>query len=332
MKFTLADISSRKKSIIAIILLILLLISIPVAVFLVQQRQELRKKAIEAGDGQLVCDAGPNPYDSNSIVITNKTTQTINNLVSNVFRCTYSPGRVVEGFYSCETQTECDKKAQDGNTHCQVGVWDQDASVIDFSLNPGDPPRTMSVTVEPCQIVQIDAYNNTVHENDDPTECYNIQSQGTNPPPPARWPGGIAFGIKQNPQGYDVATGQCPQPTATPSPTPTNTPIPTLTGTPTPTPTGTLTPTPTRTPTPTGTLTPSPTPTKTPTPTPTKTPTPTNSPTPTRTPTPIPTSTPVILAGSTPTPTTPPPVSGSTLPTILTAIGGLILFGVALIF
>ena len=310
MKLSFGNLASTKKTI-TIIVIVLILLSIPIAVYLVQQRQEIRKKAVETGEGQLVCDSGPNPYDSDTIVVTNNSTQSIDNvLVSNIFRCEYSPGRVVEGFYSCETQTECDKKADDENTHCQVGLWDQEASVIDFSLSSGQT-RTMNVTANPCEIVQIDVYNKTVHETDDPTECYNIGSQGTNPAPPNRWPGGIAFGIKQNPEGYNQTTGTCPAPTSTPTPTPTSTPV--VTGTPPPT------------------ATPSPTPSGTP---PVGQP-PTNTPTPSSTPTvpntPTPTITPIPPAGSTPTPTSPPPVSGNNLPTIITIAGGLILVVVALL-
>ena len=98
----------------------------------------------------------------------------------------------------------------------------------------------------------------------------------------------------------------------------------------TPTPTGTLTPTPT--PTPTGTPTLTPTPTSSPTPTSTPTPTPTLPPAVTPTPTPTliltPTPTPVKIAQATPTPTPPKvelPEAGFTLPTISAIFGGLLL-------
>ena len=101
---------------------------------------------------------------------------------------------------------------------------------------------------------------------------------------------------------------------------------------PTPTPTGTVTPTPTgtATPTPTGTLTPTPTPTPTgETPTPTTvaqaTPTPTLPPGVTPTPT-------TALAQATPTPVVELPTAGFVWPTFGAIIGGLLLIAVSLVF
>lgn len=110
---------------------------------------------------------------------------------------------------------------------------------------------------------------------------------------------------------------------------PVSTPTPTPTGTVTPTPTST--PTPTATPTPTGTVTPTPTGTATPTPTGTITPTPT--PTPTGTPTPTPTGetpTPTVVAQATPAPQL--PEAGFAWPTFGAIIGGLLLIAVSLVF
>ena len=109
----------------------------------------------------------------------------------------------------------------------------------------------------------------------------------------------------------------------TPTPTPTSTPTGTLT--PTPTPTSTLTPTPTGTPTPTPTPTGTPTPTPTGTLTPTPTPTPTGTPAPTPTPTSGPTSTPVSGPTSTPTPEVQLPEAGFALPTFQGIATGLLL-------
>ncbi len=292
----------RQKLIILIIIIIILL-TIPFTVILVKQQQELRKKAEEVGAGQLVCDAGPNPYNSDTIVITNKTNQTINEITSVTFSCTYAPDKIKEGYYKCETCTDPDEV---NNPNCQVGQYDPQRSIVSFSLAPGES-KTIQVKANPCEIVQFDAYNTDIHPEDSPLECFNVQSQYTNPPPPARWPGGIAFAINANSTGYDPTTGTCPTPT------------PTETETPTPTTSTANTPTPTRTPTPT----PTPSPTATPTPT-----TPTQPLNPTITPTPTPTKPP----GTTPTPTKPPPVSGVTAPTVLTIIGGglLLLLGLIL--
>ncbi len=333
--------SSRVSKIIIIVTSLLILLSIPIALILVRQRQEIRKKAIEGGDGQLVCDSGTDttnpqfdPYNSVEIRVTNKTGQRIERLVSNIFRCQYEPGLLPDrrGYFYCDSS--CDPQT---NPDCRVGVWDQPA----LRIVPIDPNQTVTftMTVNNCEIAQLDAYNEAawgsyVDSNpNDPRACYNVRSNFTNPTPPARWPKGIAFAISQNSTGYIDGVG-CPAPTATPTPTITPTGVP-------PTPTGTLVPTPTTTAipsptigglptnTPTPTRTPTPTPTRTPTPTPTRTPTPT----PSRTPTPKPTNTPVPTAppGSTPTPTTPPPVSGNINPTIVTIIGGGILILVGLL-
>lgn len=228
--------------------------------------------------GQLVCDAGADPYNSDTIVVTNNTSESINNLTSVTFRCTYIPDKVKKGFYKCETCTNSDEV---NNPDCQVGVFDPSTSITDFSLAPGES-KTISVTANQCEIIQFDIYNADDNVNDSPTECYNIRSQYINPTPPARWPGGIAFGINQNAQGYDSTTGTCPSNTPTHTPTPTQTtttqtttpadtptdvpPTNTPTATPTRTPIATtiLTSTPSPLPPPTHTLVPNPTPTPTP--------------------------------------------------------------------
>ena len=142
---------------------------------------------------------------------------------------------------------------------------------------------------------------------------------------------GTATGSGKYPVWGRWNTGRtCAAPT--PTPTPTKTPTPTPTGTATPTPTGTVTPTPTgtATPTPTGTLTPTPTPTPTgETPTPTTvaqaTPTPTLPPGVTPTPT-------TALAQATPTPVVELPTAGFVWPTFGAIIGGLLLIAVSLVF
>lgn len=236
--------------------------------------------------GQLVCDAGVDAYNSDTIQITNNSDKKIDEINAVVFRCTYIPDKIRKGFYKCETCTDSDEV---NNPDCQVGTFDPDASQ-DFSLEPGET-KTISVPANPCEIIQLDVANNEPHVDDSPYECFNPRSQYTNPAPPARWQGGIAFAISENSEGYDPATQTCPQPpTATPTPTvPQDTPTVTPTANPSDSPTPT--PSPSDTPTPSPTNSPTPSPTKTPTPSPTPTPIP---PTPTFTPVPPPpTATPV---------------------------------------
>ncbi len=314
MKKTKENLGLSRIAIIASTLFALLVI--PITVFMaVKYNQDIRRIAAGPGDGQLVCNAGNNPYNSNSITVQNNTSENVP-VDSNVFRCVYKPNKVGIG-YTCETAQAC---ADKGNPpQCDIGTWDQQASK-QITMAPGQS-MTFSVSANPCEIVQIDTYNPVDHAVDVPVECYNVDSQYTNPPPPDRWPGGIAFGISQNSTGYDASTDSCPQPT------PTSTPTPTLT--PTPPPGATNTPTPTRTPTPsstpTGPFTPPP-PTNTPTVTPTSPPGATATPTPPPVPTPTPTSPP----GTTPTPTSPPPAPGTSLPTIITVVAGTVLLLIGL--
>jgi hypothetical protein len=237
---------------------------------------------------QLVCDPGADPYNSNTIRITNNSGKDIEELNAVVFRCKYIPDKIRKGFYKCETCTDGDEV---NNSDCQVGVFD-DAASSDFPLAAGET-KTVSVTVNACEIVQLDVANNAVHVEDSNEECYNVRSSDTNPAAPARWQGGIAFAIGQNSTGYNASTQTCAATTPTPTvpaeeqtPTPTvpadETPTPSDTPTPSPSPTETNTPTPTLVPTETNTPTPTATPTNTPVP-----PTPTNTPLPTNTPTPI---------------------------------------------
>lgn len=268
------------------------------------------------GQDQLICDSGADPYDSNTIKITNNSGADIEELNAIVFRCKYIPDKIRKGFYKCETCTDGDEV---NNPDCQVGQFD-DAASFDFPLKAGET-KTISVPINACEIVQLDVANNEVHVEDSNEECYNVRSQHTNPEAPARWQGGIAFAIGQNSEGYNTATQTCAAPTATPT-IPSNTP-----------PESSNTPTPSHTPAPTVTDTPTPTLTKTPTPTFTLTPTPTETPVPTATP--IPTETPVPLAPpNTPTPITQIAVNeqppGITPWIFITIPFGLILLGLLL--
>jgi|GEM_PF-5212986 len=211
---------------------------------------------------QLICDAGPDPYDSDTITVTNNTNETIDNLNSITWRCEFSPGKVRKGYFKCETCVN-----DPDNPDCHVGIEDTSTSVHDFTLAPGES-RTIQVNANPCEIIQFDVYNGDTNAEDSPMECYNLRSQYTNPEPPARWPGGIAFGINQNANGYNETTQSCEEsdtatptiPTNTPGADMTSTPVPTETPEPTEAPTDT--PVPTETPEPTDTPVP-PTPTAT---------------------------------------------------------------------
>lgn len=275
----------------------IVLVGLIIGVYLFQQTQRIGKQASGGADTQLVCDAGPDAYNSNSITVINNTDQTVSEISSNVFRCEYEPNKVRKGHYKCED--DCTGDGPD----CQEGIWDPESST-DFSLEPGKS-KMVSVTVGPCEIVQIDSQNDEVHVADDPTECYNVRSANTDPKPPNRWQGGIAFGIKENSQGYNASTGSCDIPNPT---TPPATPIPTTP----PNPTGI--PQPSATPQPTA-------PPGQPTYTPIPTVTPTFSPL-------VPTNTSVPFV-----PTNPPPVGGPTQPVTgnggITAIG--ILVGIGLL-
>src|SRR3990167_761540 len=165
--------------------------------------------------GQLVCDSGIDPYNSNTMRILNNTNETINNLTSSVFRCKYEPNKVKKGFYKCET---CEgDRANDPN--CQIGTLDEEWSTSKFSLAPGES-KIIKIQARSCEIMQVDVYNTDVHVDDSPLECFNARSKDINPTPPARWPGGIAFMVNQNEKGYDAATGECIVPTETVTPTP----------------------------------------------------------------------------------------------------------------
>lgn len=233
--------------------------------------------------GQLVCDAGLDPYDSTVIRVTNNTNQTIDDLTSVVFRCEYEPGRIVKGKYKCETCLDGDEV---NDPNCQKGIYDPTASIVEFTLAPGET-KELKMALNNCEIGQIDVYNTDPNVNDSPLECFNPRSQYTNPAPPTRWPGGIGFAIDENATGY--SNGNCEVPTATPTPTtppatPTNTPALTNTPTATPTPLPTNTPAPTNTPLPTNTVIPTNTPAPTNSPMPTYTPIPTYTQYPTNTP------------------------------------------------
>lgn len=211
--------------------------------------------------GILECDAGPDPYNSNKIVIKNGTEQPIDKIEVDLFRCTYVPGRLEQfrGSYRCEGG---DNACADGAASCFTGEWDGGFSQPkrNIVLQPGQS-MTFEYEKTPCKTAQMDV--RTMNDGVESIECHNVQSKDT-VPAGDMWPGGYAFAISENSTGYDPATQTCPQITATPTPpqedTPSPTPSPTESPSPSPSPTNTptLTPSPTKTPTPT--FTPSPTP------------------------------------------------------------------------
>jgi len=263
--------------------------------------------------GALICDPGPDPYNSNFIIVYNDSNERIEELNTFVHRCTYEPGRLANaiGSYKCEGQGDC-TPGDPGDVNCQEGLNDP-ATNLDFPLNPKET-RVLTMTVNACEIAQLDVQNHFQHVDDSVLECTNIRSQHT-VDIGKRWLGGIAFAIQENSTGY--VNGSCE---VTPTPTPTATTVP---DTPTPTPSDTPTPPPPDTPTPTPTATPTDTPTPTVTPIPTNTLIPTN--------TPIPTNTLI--------PTNPPPIQniavneqppGMTPWVLITVPIGLILLGLFL--
>lgn len=239
MKFSLKE----RKTVIILVTTLLILITIPLAIFLVLQRQEIRKKAV--GE-PLVCDPGPVRYDSNTVTVTNNSGASINlDVQENI--CDYRGESIPLPF----------------GTQCNQFFRRYSSSV------PNGDTKQFSMNVPNCKIGQIDIIPVGVG-------CYNNRE---NKP----WLGGMAFALKANSTGYNSSSGTCPQATSTPTPSPTGTPRPTNTPTPIPGSTSTPTPTRTPTPPPVGSVptnTPTPTPTRTPTPTvpPGSTPTPTTPP------------------------------------------------------
>lgn len=194
-----------------ILTLILFVLSLPLAVYLVKQRQEIRMRA--GGENQLVCmpidDAG--------------------NLTNEKYR--YNRIKVIN------------------NTNEQVILWIQD-NICDYieSPGPGDKcdnyARRYSDTLPPTgsKIYTINVPCNKtgqldIAQDDDQMgqytpDCYNTVDENI-------WQGGIAFTI------HSRSCQATPTPTLTPLPTPTGTVTPSPT--PSPTPTGTITPSPTPT-------------------------------------------------------------------------------------
>ena len=199
-----------------------LMIAMGILVALAQQRRDIRDRIdpqVAANDGVLDCDPGPDPYNSNSITISNNSDEAVDNISFDVFRCPYVPGMVEQyrGSFKCEPTCSSNEP------NCLEGVWDSEADQRNVVLAPGDT-RTFTESANDCEIIQIDVRNDD--ENNGNLECHNVQSRNTVQPGEI-WPGGISFGISQNADGYP----ECEQPTPTATPivptaTPTSTPIP----------------------------------------------------------------------------------------------------------
>ncbi|MBI4136811.1 hypothetical protein HY469_02000 [Candidatus Roizmanbacteria bacterium] len=202
-----------------LITVLVLTVGVFVGTQLAQQNTDTRSRAASSGDGFLVCDAGSDPYNSNSITVTNKTNETIVDIQSVMWSCRYDPNIPIEqGRYKCETCTSGDEI---NNLNCQIGVHDPSRST-EFTLAPGES-KTISHRANACETIQFDVYNEK-EQGESPTECYNVSTTVIDPPAPNWWQGGIGFAINQNSNctggGY-IPPGTNPTPTPATNPTPT---------------------------------------------------------------------------------------------------------------
>ena len=320
-----------KQSIFTILGILVIVGSIPLAVVLVQQRQEIRKEA--AGS----CSPVGQPCSPS------------NQQIDSCCRCgpdgrtgldyNFAGSQGSPGWCTCAStynypsgwQTSCGGSVAPPpaqtptTTSCTPGQWSP--SLCTRCLDNGKWPQG-GIECPPgnldfgSQNLDGDAgYTDQAH-CDCQRRCWGADKMTTNcggPVPIENAPGNES--VAGNPaRSWGLYKTGVDCPVSTPTPT---TPTPTPTGTVTPTPTLTPTPTPTLTPTPTPTETVTPTPTGTVTPTPTSTPTPTETatPTPTGTLTPTPTATPTVVAQATPAPQL--PEAGFAWPTFGAIFGGM---------
>lgn len=237
MKFSLKD----RKTVIILVATLLILITIPIAIILVLQRQEIRKKA-EGTTDKIICVVNGDRYSSDSIRVINNTGSQTNHQVKRRFCSLDPPAPTPKPQLPLKFGYEC-------NGYDDPGAGDQNQTVN------ANSERTFTINIPNCMIGQLDITG---------CECSDLNCTQT------KWEGGLAYTMKANTTTYNELTGECPQITPTITITPTGTPINTPTPSNTPPPGSTSTPTPT--PTPTGTLTP--TPTSPPGSTPTNTPVP----------------------------------------------------------
>jgi hypothetical protein len=328
-----------KQTIFTLLGLLVIVGSIPVAVLLVKQRQEIRKEAAITNDNactaiQGICTEGSCQYGAKRTGLcaggTNRTCCAPN--------CgQWCASRGLSGSSPiCQCHDKGPEFTQDGKVYTRtqgpVKTWDC-SSCTGYRLKGTvyTPPTATSApppssTTSPTGSTATGSGKYPVwglwQTGKDcsvgtPTPTKAATPTVTPTPTPTVTPTST---VTPTPTATATPT---PTPTATPTPTPTATPTPTPTATPTPTPTATptVTPTPTPTVTPTSTVTPTPTATVTPTPTPTVTPTSTVTPTPTATVTPTPT-TATDLAQVTPTPVAELPTAGFVWPTFGVIFGG----------
>lgn len=251
------------KLVIIILSILTILASIPVAIYLVRQRQEIRKRAA----GEFYCQrwSGGN-YDKDLPLGWFNPENPGNRTIHKIFY----KGEVGLGW---RTIFWCDYSKMEAKGRIKCETQDTDAYIKEpknkalYTTGPdgGYTPAPWELIVHghhqgQCQIIQVDV-----------SPCKD-------------W--GTAYVIYAN----DICLSPTPTPTATPTLQPTSTPTPQPTATSTPTPTIRATPTPTPIPT----SSPTPIPTSTPSPTPTPVPTSTPTPGPTATPTPTPTATPTL--------------------------------------
>lgn len=308
---------SKKNVILTSLLVFLLLVSLPAAIYLTRQRQELQRKA-QVSEGTEVCGikVGP-PRNEQAPSSSNNGTYSIN---APFWNTTNSNKKIkVEiGSFVCD--------AGKGN---RPGKCDQNgqSSISEFTIEAGKAyDQTLSarqVNGSICGAYQVDLSILSVDGN---AGCNtengnamwgiwftnnNCQTTTITPTPtPICSKAGEACrngtddicceGLNCNATGS--AAGICVVPTATP----------TLTNTPTPT------------------ATPTPKPTQTPTPTATPTPEPSSTPTPTQTPTPTPTPATISKATATPTPVE-LPTAGFSTPTLGAILGGILFLSLAIL-
>lgn len=248
--------SENNKGIAQIVIIagtVFVLLSIAVTVFLVRQRQEIRKKA-EGVSNKIICIVDGDRYSSNTIRVINNTSSQSTHTVSRRF-CTLDPPLPSPTPpYPLSSPYTCD-------------AWDDPGAGDRTETVSANSTRSFTINIPNCMVGQLDITN---------CECFNLDCSQT-------WQGGMAYTMQTNRTGYVSSNPrgqQCPGPAATPTSSPVPTRTPTITGTPaataTPTVTGTRTPTPTgtRTPTPTNTPTNTPVVTSPPGTQPTATPTP----------------------------------------------------------
>lgn len=225
MKFSLKD----RKTVIILVATLLILITIPIAIILVLQRQEIRKKA-EGTTDKIICVVNGDRYSSDSIRVINNTGSQTNHQVKRRFCSLDPPAPTPKPQLPLKFGYEC-------NGYDDPGAGDQNQTVN------ANSERTFTINIPNCMIGQLDITG---------CECSDLNCTQT------KWEGGLAYTMKANTTTYNELTGECPQITPTititltitptvpitpPTGTPTRTPTPPVTSTRTPTPTTTNTPT-----------------------------------------------------------------------------------------